>query len=50
MPIRTSVVECWACGGKHSWSRRWAALVECDEADVPRPGTPIPRSRSLVPA
>lgn len=30
MPIGQSVLRCWACGGEHSWSKRWATLCESD--------------------
>lgn len=50
MPIRTSVVDCWACGGRHSWSRRWATLIECDDPGFRRAGTPMPKTTSLTPA
>ena len=41
---RHFVFDCWLCGDKHEWSRRWATLV--DEADVaadafPRSGTEV---------
>jgi hypothetical protein len=50
MHLTTREVDCWACGGRHFWSRRWATLIECDDPDVLRPGMPMPRSRSLSPA
>ena len=50
MPIRTSFVDCWACGGRHSWSRRWATLIECDDPEFRRAGTPMTRAGSLAPA
>jgi hypothetical protein len=44
MPIRSSVVDCWECGGRHSWSRRWALLIECDEPEMRRAGTPMSKT------
>ncbi|SDB54613.1 hypothetical protein [Bauldia litoralis] len=43
-PFANHTVECWACGGRHSWSRRWATLVEVDDPAVKRAGVPIPGS------
>lgn len=34
MPIRASIMRCWACGGEHSWSKRWATLSEVDPEEV----------------
>lgn len=28
MPMKQFVMRCWACGGEHSWSKRWATLSE----------------------
>jgi hypothetical protein len=28
MPIKQSVMRCWACGGEHSWSKRWATFSD----------------------
>jgi hypothetical protein len=28
MPIKQSVMRCWACGAEHNWSKRWATLQE----------------------
>jgi hypothetical protein len=50
MPITPRVVDCWACGGRHSWSRRWATLIECDDPGFRRAGTPMPKATSVVPA
>jgi hypothetical protein len=30
MPIKQSIMRCWACGGEHTWSKRWATLAEAD--------------------
>ena len=43
-PISRQSVDCWACGGQHSWSRRWATLIACDDPTVRRAGTPIPET------
>jgi len=32
MPVKQSTMRCWACGGEHSWSKRWATL----SASVPK--------------
>ena len=50
MPLTTRIVDCWACGGRHSWSRRWATLVESDDQTVRREGTPTPKRVALTPA
>ena len=42
LPMYPRTVDCWACGGRHSWSRRWATLVECDDPVGRREGTHIP--------
>ena len=31
MPMVSATMRCWVCGGEHTWSKRWATLVE-DEA------------------
>jgi hypothetical protein len=36
-------VDCWACGRTHSWSRRWAIVVECNDPVARRAGATIPR-------
>ena len=28
MPVKQSVMRCWACGGEHGWSKRWATFLE----------------------
>ncbi len=28
MPVKQSVMHCWACGSEHSWSKRWATLAD----------------------
>jgi hypothetical protein len=38
-----SVTECWACGGRHVWSKRWATLS--DEPAGPRGEAPKGRAR-----
>ena len=38
-PVTTRSVDCWVCGGQHSWSRRWATLIACDDPTVRRAGT-----------
>ena len=40
-------VECWACGRRHAWSKRWATLV-CDAEPQPS-GVPWPKRRQPVP-
>jgi hypothetical protein len=30
MPMRQSIMRCWACGGEHTWSKRWATLAAVD--------------------
>ncbi|MCB1488870.1 MAG: hypothetical protein KDJ86_07500 [Bauldia sp.] len=44
MPFANHTVECWACGGWHSWSRRWATLIDNDTPEAKRAGVPVPRS------
>ncbi len=34
-------VDCWACGRRHVWSKRWATLV-CDADPLP---SGVPRSQ-----
>jgi len=48
MPLTTRIVDCWACGGRHSWSRRWATLVEDDRLEFVRAGMPIPKPAPLT--
>jgi hypothetical protein len=31
-----STVKCWACGGEHAWSKRWASLVAEDRPPAGR--------------
>ena len=49
MPITQATMHCWACGGEHSWSKRWATFVEDSrsvrEVDVPAPH--LRRAREL---
>jgi hypothetical protein len=28
MPVKQATMRCWACGGEHGWSKRWATLAE----------------------
>jgi len=42
------MVDCWACGGRHSWSRRWATIVECNDPASQKAGTPISMSQVLT--
>jgi hypothetical protein len=28
MSLAQSTMHCWICGGEHTWSKRWAILVE----------------------
>ncbi len=49
MPIMARTVECWACGGSHSWSRRWASLIECDDPEARWAGAPMPQAKQLTP-
>jgi hypothetical protein len=28
MPNIQATMHCWACGGEHNWSKRWATYVE----------------------
>ncbi|MCB1488494.1 MAG: hypothetical protein KDJ88_13695 [Bauldia sp.] len=41
MPLANQTVDCWACGGRHSWSRRWATLVDLDTPEAKRAGVPV---------
>ena len=34
MPIRQSLMRCWACGGEHTWSKRWATLSESSPEEL----------------
>jgi hypothetical protein len=34
MPIKQSIMRCWACGGEHSWSKRWATFSAVDPEEV----------------
>jgi hypothetical protein len=43
LPLAYRTVDCWACGGQHIWSRRWATLIECDSPEARRAGIPIDR-------
>lgn len=40
LPPTKFEVDCWACGGRHTWSRRWATLLEADAIDR-QAGIPI---------
>lgn len=31
MPMVRATMRCWLCGGEHSWSKRWATLVDEDD-------------------
>ncbi len=48
MPLVNHTVECWACGGQHTWSVRWATLVEVDNAEAKKAGVPIPKSPAIA--
>jgi hypothetical protein len=48
MPLSTDSLDCWACGGRHTWSRRWAKLVESDDSEIRRAGMPILTSAPLT--
>ena len=49
MPVADRSLDCWACGGSHLWSRRWASLIECDDLDRQWAGAPIHKARRLMP-
>ena len=34
MPNRQFTMRCWACGGEHIWSKRWATLAQFDPDNV----------------
>jgi hypothetical protein len=34
MPLVQATMHCWACGGEHTWSKRWATFVEERVRDV----------------
>jgi hypothetical protein len=42
MPLTQATMHCWACGGEHSWSKRWATFMEEEVPDV-RATVPRPR-------
>ena len=44
MPITQATMHCWACGGEHSWSKRWATFVE-DPRGAPQVEVPAPHLR-----
>jgi hypothetical protein len=44
MPMIQATMHCWACGGEHSWSKRWATYVD-DRDPVPEVEVPIAPSR-----
>ena len=39
MPLVQATMHCWACGGEHTWSKRWATFLEgqdpAREVDIP---------------
>lgn len=41
LPSTQFEVDCWACGGRHTWSRRWATLLEADAPTDGRAGIPV---------
>ena len=40
-------VTCWACGGEHIWSKRWATFV-AEETSDDDPGPPASRRHERV--
>lgn len=44
MPLTQATMHCWACGGEHTWSKRWATFSEGREA-VPDVDVPMPHLR-----
>ena len=40
MPMIQATMHCWACGGEHSWSKRWATFVD-DRDPVPEVEVPV---------
>ena len=46
MPMVQSTMHCWACGGEHSWSKRWATFVE-GHAPVPEVDAPATQQRRV---
>jgi hypothetical protein len=49
MPIMQTTMHCWACGGEHTWSKRWATFVEDRDAtpEVDLPAPYVRRAREL---
>jgi len=51
---RHFVFDCWICGNKHEWSRRWATLVGKLDRGVPEEASPysgtVVRARYRHPA
>jgi hypothetical protein len=49
MPIMQTTMHCWACGGEHTWSKRWATFVEDRDAtpDLDLSAPYVRRAREL---
>jgi hypothetical protein len=50
LPAVSRTVECWACGGTHSWSKRWATVIECQDPHARRAGAPVFKANVPTPA
>jgi hypothetical protein len=46
MPVVQSTMHCWACGGEHNWSKRWATFVD-DRDAVPEVDVPVTQLRRV---
>ena len=40
MPVVQETMHCWACGGEHSWSKRWARLSRIQAPRCKKPPAP----------
>jgi hypothetical protein len=45
MPMVQATMHCWACGGEHAWSKRWATFVEGRAPPVPEVDAPVTQQR-----
>ena len=41
MPMIQATMHCWACGGEHNWSKRWATFID-DRDPVPEVKVKVP--------